>query len=36
MSEKFNATESWWYKGVETFSSGDEITDWRFQISVIL
>jgi len=27
MSKKFNATQSLWYKGVATFSSGDETTD---------
>jgi len=36
MSKKFNATESLSYKGVVTFSSGGEATDWNFQISVIL
>ena len=36
MSKKFNATESLWYKGVATFCSGVENTDWNFQISVIL
>jgi len=36
MSMKFNATESLWYKGVATFSSGGETTDSSYQISVIM
>ena len=35
-TKKFNATESLWYKGVETFSSGVETTNWSFQMLVIL
>ena len=35
MSKKANATESLWYKGVATFSSGGETRDWCFQISLI-
>jgi len=34
MSKKFNATESFWYKGSATFASGGETTDWNFQHSV--
>jgi len=29
----FNATESLWFKGVATFSSGGKTTDWSFQVS---
>jgi len=35
MNKNFNATESLWYKGVATFSSGSETTGWSFQLSVI-
>jgi len=35
MSKKSNAAESLQYKGVATFSSGDETTDWSFWQSVI-
>jgi len=33
--KKFYPTESLWYKGVATFSSGGETTYWSFQLSVI-
>jgi len=36
MTKTFNVTESLRYKGVETFSSGGETTDWSSQLSVIL
>jgi len=36
MSRKFNAAESFWYKGEATFSSGSDTTVWSFQLSVIL
>jgi len=36
MSKKFNATESLQCKGVATFSSGGETTNWSLQLLVIL
>jgi len=36
MSQKFNATENLWFKGIARFSSGGETTDCAFQLSVIL
>jgi len=36
MSKQFNATESFWYKGVATFFSGGETTNLFLQLSVIL
>jgi len=36
MSKKFNAAESLRYKGVATFSSVGETTDWSVRHSVIL